>query len=81
MAAAVAPRLAGVAESEIEALAAGSVPGPLFTSPAFVVKGSYVQVSPCDERCQVGEVVIRPDAEGQHVQISGELFAIRAAAG
>lgn len=80
VAAALAPRYTGMTGSEIEALAAGSVPGPLFTSPAFVVKGNYVQISPCDERCQAGEVVIRPDADGQHVQISGELFAIRAAA-
>jgi hypothetical protein len=80
VAAALAPRFTGMTESEIEALAAGSVPGPLFTSPAFVVKGNYVQISPCDERCQVGEVVIRPDADGQHVQFSGELFALRAAA-
>jgi hypothetical protein len=81
VAAALAPRFTGMTEAEIEALAAGgSVPGPLFTSPAFVVKGNYVQISPCDERCQVGQVVIRPDADGHHVQFSGELFALRAVA-
>ncbi len=80
VAAALAPRYTVTTESEIEAHAASSVPGPLFTSPAFVVKGNYVQISPCDERCKVGEVVIRPDADGQHVQLSGELFALRAAA-
>jgi hypothetical protein len=81
VAAALAPRLAGTTEPEVEALAAGSWPGPLFTSPAFVVNGNYVQISPCDDRCKLGEVAIRPDAEGRHVQVSGEVFAVRAAAG
>jgi hypothetical protein len=77
VAAALAPRLPGMTVPELEALAAGSAPGPLFTSPAFVVKGTYVQISPCDERCQAGEVTIHPDADGQYPQISGELFALR----
>jgi hypothetical protein len=64
-------------EPELEALAAGSVPGPLFSPSAFAVKGAYVQISPCDERCQAGEVTIRPDAHGQYPQISGELFLLR----
>jgi hypothetical protein len=62
---------------ELEAFAAGSVPGPLFTSSAFVVKGTYVQISRCDERCQAGEVTTHPDADGQYPRISGELFALR----
>jgi hypothetical protein len=77
VAAALAPRLPGVTAPDLEALAAGSVPGPLFSSSAFVVKGTRVQISPCDERCQAGEVTIRPDADGQYPQISGELFALR----
>lgn len=36
-----------------------------------------VQISPCDERCHAGEVTIRPDAQGQFPQISGELFTVR----
>jgi hypothetical protein len=76
-AAALAPRLPGMTVPDLEALAAGSVPGPLFSSSAFVVKGAYVQISPCDERCQAGEVTIRPDADGLYPQISGELFALR----
>jgi hypothetical protein len=77
VAAALAPRLPGMTVPDLEALAAGSVPGPLFSSSAFVVKGAYVQISPCDERCQAGEVTIRPDAGGQYPRISGEIFALR----
>ena len=25
-------------------------PGPFFAAPLFIVKGSYVQINPCDER-------------------------------
>ena len=76
-AAALAPRLPGTTAPELEALVAGSVPGPLFASPAFVVKGTYVQISPCDDQCQAGEVTIQPGADGLYPQISGELFALR----
>jgi hypothetical protein len=77
VAAAMAPRLPGMAKTDIEALAAGSTPGPLFSPSAFTVKGTHIQISPCDERCQAGEVTIRPDAEGQYPQISGEIFLLR----
>ncbi len=77
VAAVLAPRLPGMAETEIAALAAMSLPQPLFAASPFVIKGSYVQVSPCDERCQAGRVTIRPDAEGQFAQLSGELFTLR----
>jgi len=60
-----------------QAFAAGSAPGPLFTSPAFVVAGAYLQISAGDERCQAGEVTIYPDADGPSPQIGGELFALR----
>jgi hypothetical protein len=76
-AAALAARLPDTTAPELEALVAGSLPGPLFTSPAFVVKGTYVQISLCDDQCQVGEVTIQPDADGLYPQISGELFALR----
>jgi hypothetical protein len=79
-AAALSPRLPGMTATEVEALIAGSVPGPLFTSPALTVRGTYVQISPCDERCHADEVTIRPDAHGPHPQISGELFTLRQAA-
>ncbi len=81
VAAALAPRFPAVAKSELEDLVAGSLPGPLFTSPAFVVRGNYVQISSCDERCQAGEVTICPDADGPYPQISGELYALRPTVG
>ena len=46
-----------------------NAPGPFFGTPPFVIKGSYVQISPCDERCQVGEVEIRPDGRGRFPEI------------
>lgn len=77
VAAVLAPRLPGMTVPDIEALAAASGPGPLFASPAVTVKGSYVQISPSDERCNIGEVTIQRDAHGLFPQISGELFALR----
>lgn len=74
---ALAPRLPGMTEAEIAALAAMQSPGPLFGASPFVIKGSYVQISPCDERCQAGQVTIVPGAEGPFMQISGELFTLR----
>lgn len=76
-AAALAPRLPGTTETEIATLAAISSPGPLFAGSPLVVKGSYIKISPCDERCQAGQVAIGPDAEGPFLQISGELFTLR----
>jgi hypothetical protein len=80
VAAALAPRMPGVKTTVIRALVMTAKPGPLFAEPPFVVKGSYVQISPCDDRCYAGEVTIRPDAHGQSPQISGELFTLRRAA-
>lgn len=52
--------------------------GPLFATPAIRVTGKSVQISPADERCQVGEVSIYPrDAHGVVPELSGELFALR----
>jgi len=76
-AAVLAPRLPGMDEAEIAELAAMKSPQPLFSGSPFVIKGSYVQVSPCDERCQAGQVIIKPDAEGQFAQFSGEVFTLR----
>jgi hypothetical protein len=76
-AAVLAPRLPGTTEIEIAALAAVSSPGPLFGGSPLVIKASYVQISPCDERCVAGQVAIGPDAEGPSMQISGELFTLR----
>jgi hypothetical protein len=77
VAAALAPHLPGVEPAAIQALAAMSSPGPLFTTSPFVIKGSYVQISPCDERCDIGQVTIQPDAHGPLPQLSGELFALK----
>jgi len=77
IAAALTPRLPGTDASEIAALAATSAPRPLFSQHPFVVRGNYIQISPHDELCYVGEVTIHADAQGQFPQISGELFTIR----
>ena len=76
---ALAPRMPGVEVADIRAFAAMRSPGPLFSSSPFVLKGSYVQINPCDDRCYAGQVTIRPDAQGQFPQISGELFTLRRA--
>ena len=76
-AAVLAPRLPGMTAAAVEALAAGSVPGPLFAPSALQVNNGYVQISPCDDRCQAGEVIIQPDARGPFPEISGELFALQ----
>jgi hypothetical protein len=77
VAAALAGRMPGTSAGELEALAALGSPGPLFSVPSFVVRSSYVAISPCDDRCYAGEVVIRPDAQGEVAQLSGELFTLR----
>ena len=52
--------------------------GPLFATPAIRVVGKSVQISPADDRCQVGEVSIYPrDAHGVVPELSGELFTLR----
>ncbi len=77
VAAALAPHMPSVEAAALQALAAMPSPGPLFTTSPFAVKGSYIQISPCDDRCYAGEVTIRPDAQGQFPQISGELYTLR----
>ena len=79
VAAALAGRMPGTSAGELETLAALGSPGLLFNAPSFVVRGSYVAINPCDERCYAGEVVIKPDARGEIVQLSGELFTLRRA--
>ena len=53
--------------------------GPLFDSAAIQVKGGFVQISPADERCIVGELAIRQDSTAKWPELSGELFTIRPA--
>jgi hypothetical protein len=52
---------------------------PLSASRALQIKGGYVQISPRDDRSQVEEVIIQPDAHGPLPQISGELIALQQA--
>jgi hypothetical protein len=70
-------RLSGAAPGEIEHLLGLRWPGILFPNSAFVQAGSYIQISPCDERCLAGEVSITRDSRGSQVEISGEVFTLR----
>jgi hypothetical protein len=79
VATALARRMPGMEAADIRALAAMSSPGPLFAPAPFVVRGTYIQINPCDERCYAGQVTIQPDAQGRLPQISGELFTLRRA--
>jgi len=74
---ALAPKLPGISPDELEQLAGLDWTGALFPGSPFIVKGSFVQLSPCDKRCLAGEVTITPDARGRHVETSGELFTLR----
>jgi hypothetical protein len=49
----------------------------LFSGSPFALRGSYLQISPCDDRCYAGDVTIRADAAGRFPEISGELFTLR----
>jgi hypothetical protein len=74
---ALAPRLPGTTETEIAALAAMQSPGPLFAAPPFVIKGSSIQISPCDERCLAGQVTVGPARKARSCRSAGELFTLR----
>lgn len=77
IASALASRMPTFSAGDLEKLVAANSPCPLFSTAPFIVKGTYVQISPCDERCYAGDVEIRPDARGRRVELSGELFALR----
>jgi hypothetical protein len=79
VAAALAPRLPGTSSAELNTLAGLDWRGVLFGTSPFTIKGSFVQISPCDEGCVAGEVSITPDASGRFVETSGELFMLRQA--
>ncbi len=64
-----------VAPSELEALVAMNAPGPIFLASPFIVAGSFVQISPHDERCFAGEVAIHRDSYGPWV--GGEIVTLR----
>ena len=52
---ALTSRMKGIEPATV-ATALAHCAGPLFTAPAIKVTGKSVQISPADERCQVGEV-------------------------
>jgi hypothetical protein len=75
--AALAARMPTVSQSELEMLTATNAPGPIFPSSPFVVAGSFIQLSPHDERCLAGEVTIRRDSSGSLVETSGEIVTLK----
>ena len=78
---ALAPKLPNVAAQELRD-ALDSPIGPLFDTPAIIHSSAgFVQISPADERCLVGELVICNDSTSQWTELSGELFTIRPAKG
>ena len=77
LAAALHPRLPKVTAEELR-LALDSPIGPLFDTPAITCsKSGFIQMSPADELCLIGELVICNDSTSQWPELSGELFTIR----
>jgi hypothetical protein len=77
VAAALLSRLRAVAPGDVEQLVDLRWDGNLFAKSPFNVTPTYVQISPCDERCVAGDVTIVNDSRGRSVEISGELFRLR----
>jgi len=77
VASALALRMPGLSPAQLAELVAADSPRPLFNSCPFIVRGTYLQITPCDEWCYAGDVKIRPDALGRRVELSGELFTLR----
>jgi hypothetical protein len=50
--------------------------GPLFTTPAIRTTPGFIQFSPADEHCKLGELTILQDSTSQCPELSGELFTI-----
>lgn len=73
---AAAPKFPGIAVDELRRAFDHPV-GPLITTPAFRATGGRIQINPADERCRLGELVIREDSTSPWPQLSGELFTIR----
>ena len=51
--------------------------GPLIATPAMQLTPNYIQISPADERCRLGELIIRQDSSCSYPELSGELFTVR----
>ncbi len=50
----------------------------LFAGSPFLLSGSRVQLSPCDEFCDAGEIVIQPDPTVSTLQVSGRVYTLKA---
>lgn len=68
------------ATNERELLSALTAPDPtLFAGPPFRRHRTFVQLSPCDERCLVGSLEVAHDAAARGRSLTGEIFAIERA--
>jgi len=77
--AALAPKLPKIPTDDLRRALDQPI-GPLFDTPAIThSKADFVQISPADERCRIGELVICNDSTSQWPELSGELFTIRPA--
>ena len=73
----LAPKLPGVTGEELRRALNHPV-GPLFATPAIIhTTTGFIQISPADERCSLGEITIRQDSTRQWPELSGELFTVR----
>jgi hypothetical protein len=62
---------------EHELLSALTRPGPiLFAGPPFRRYPTFVQLSPCDERCLVGSLEVVQDVALPRPSLTGEIFAL-----
>jgi hypothetical protein len=79
VAAKLATQLNDTDESELLSPLIGA--GPLlFAGPPFHQHPTFVQLSPCDDRCQVGSLELVPDVALSRNALSGEIFAIERSA-
>lgn len=72
----LAPKLPKITEADLRR-ALEKPAGPLFSTPAILTNGGYLQISPDDERCIIGDVRIIKDSDGPCPELSGELFTVR----
>jgi len=71
----LAAQLDGTGEQELLEGLTGSGP-VLFTGPPFRRHPTFVQLSPCDERCMVGSLEVAHDGDHPRLALSGEIFAL-----
>jgi hypothetical protein len=73
---ALATKFTRVSEQELRRALDHPV-GPLFDTPAIRATPGFIQFSPADEHCKLGELMILQDSKGKCPEVSGELFTIR----